>query len=184
MSFVKIQRRNSEHVSPCNLSSVKLGILDNNFTDDDEVRFVLDQHAELDFNSASSLKQQSAGRHIAPLGHNILIPKQPVFLLDLLIFFHSENNHHAILIKGNMILWWTFCLIHRKYVSECLTFKTVWTASMVYWLACSPRVLEYGGSWIRAPVGSNFNADSAIFQQYDGENKLIINEMMMRSVLY
>jgi hypothetical protein len=31
--------------------------------DDDEVRFVLDQHTELDFYSASSLKQQSAGRH-------------------------------------------------------------------------------------------------------------------------
>ena len=30
--------------------------------DDDEVRFVLDQHAELDGNSASSLKQQYAGR--------------------------------------------------------------------------------------------------------------------------
>jgi hypothetical protein len=29
--------------------------------DDDDVRFVLDQHAELDFYSASSLKQQSAG---------------------------------------------------------------------------------------------------------------------------
>jgi hypothetical protein len=37
--------------------------------DDDEVRFVLDQHAELDFYCASSLKQQSAGRHVAPLGH-------------------------------------------------------------------------------------------------------------------
>ena len=39
--------------------------------DDDEVRFVLDQHAELDFYSASSMKQQSAGRHVAPLGHII-----------------------------------------------------------------------------------------------------------------
>ena len=29
--------------------------------------------------SASSLKQQSAGRHVAPLGHIILIPSQPVF---------------------------------------------------------------------------------------------------------
>ena len=29
--------------------------------DDDEVRFVLDQHSELDFYSASSLNQQSAG---------------------------------------------------------------------------------------------------------------------------
>jgi hypothetical protein len=45
-------------------------------------RFVLDQHAELDFNSASSLKQQSAGRHVAPLGHIILIPSQPVFTLS------------------------------------------------------------------------------------------------------
>jgi hypothetical protein len=36
--------------------------------DDDEVRFVLDQHAELDFYIASSLKQQSADRHVAPLG--------------------------------------------------------------------------------------------------------------------
>jgi hypothetical protein len=50
--------------------------------DDDEVRFVLDQHAELDFNSVSSLKQQSVGRHVAPLGHNILIPSQPVFALS------------------------------------------------------------------------------------------------------
>jgi len=50
--------------------------------DDDEVRFILDQHAELDFYSASSLKQQSAGRHIAPLGHIILVPSQPVFAIS------------------------------------------------------------------------------------------------------
>jgi hypothetical protein len=37
---------------------------------------VLDQHAELDFNSASSLKQQSAGRHVGPFGHIILIPSR------------------------------------------------------------------------------------------------------------
>ena len=34
---------------------------------DDEVRFVLDQHSLLDFYSASSLKQQSPDRHVAPL---------------------------------------------------------------------------------------------------------------------
>jgi hypothetical protein len=50
--------------------------------DDDEVRFDLDQHAELDLYSASLLKQQSAGRHVAPLGHIILIPSQPVFALS------------------------------------------------------------------------------------------------------
>jgi hypothetical protein len=51
------------------------------FQRNDDVRFVLDQHAELDFYSSSSLKQQSAGRHVAPLGHIILIPSQPVFAL-------------------------------------------------------------------------------------------------------
>jgi hypothetical protein len=34
---------------------------------DDEVCFVLDQHAELDFYIATSLKQQSADRHVSPL---------------------------------------------------------------------------------------------------------------------
>jgi hypothetical protein len=46
-----------------------------------EVRYVLDQHAEFDFHSASSLKQQCADRHVAPLGHMTLIPSQPVLLL-------------------------------------------------------------------------------------------------------
>ena len=48
-------------------------------TFDDDVHFVIDQHTELDFNSASSLKQQSAGRHVTPLGHIILITTQQVF---------------------------------------------------------------------------------------------------------
>ena len=38
--------------------------------DDDKVRFGLDQHAELDFNSTSSL------------GHISLIPSRPVFTLS------------------------------------------------------------------------------------------------------
>ena len=46
-----------------------------------EVRFVRDQHTELDVYSASILKQQSTCRHVAPLGHIILIPRQPVFVL-------------------------------------------------------------------------------------------------------
>jgi hypothetical protein len=35
--------------------------------DDDEVLFVPIQHPKLDFDSASSLNQQSAGKHLAPL---------------------------------------------------------------------------------------------------------------------
>jgi hypothetical protein len=46
--------------------------------DDDEIRFVLDQHAELDFIVLAHLKQQSTDRHVAPLGHIILIPNQSV----------------------------------------------------------------------------------------------------------
>jgi hypothetical protein len=51
------------------------------FQRDDDVCFVLDQHAELDFYSPSSLKQQFAGRNVAPFGHIILIPSQLVFAL-------------------------------------------------------------------------------------------------------
>ena len=48
--------------------------------DDDDVCFVLDRYDELKFYShAGSLKQQPLGRHVAPLGHIILIPSQPVF---------------------------------------------------------------------------------------------------------
>jgi hypothetical protein len=50
--------------------------------DDDDVHFVLDQHAELDFYSPSSLKQQFADRHVALLGHIILILSQPDFALS------------------------------------------------------------------------------------------------------
>jgi len=46
--------------------------------DDDDVHFVLDQHAKMGFYSASSLKQQSADRHGTPLRHIILILIQPV----------------------------------------------------------------------------------------------------------
>ena len=47
--------------------------------DDDDVCFILDLHAQLANNSASSLKPQSTDRLVAPLWHIILIPSQPVF---------------------------------------------------------------------------------------------------------
>jgi len=45
-------------------------------------RFVLEQHAWSDLYGVSSLKQQSADRHVAPLVHIILIPSKPVFALS------------------------------------------------------------------------------------------------------
>jgi hypothetical protein len=46
---------------------------------DNHVHFELDQYA--DCSSIILLKQQSAGRHVTPLGHTIiLIRNQPVFV--------------------------------------------------------------------------------------------------------
>ena len=50
--------------------------------EDNDVHFVLDQHAELDFYNASSLKQKSTDRSVASLWHIILIPRQQVFALS------------------------------------------------------------------------------------------------------
>lgn len=68
---------------------------DNDSDDDDhdDVPFVIHQHGELDFNSATSLEQQSVGRHAAPFEHIILIPSQAVF--DLTAFL-SEKQHIPI----------------------------------------------------------------------------------------
>ena len=59
-----------------NLSAISWGEQVNIQWDDDEVRFVLDQQAELDFYSDI---YQSMGRHVALHGHLIQIPSQPVF---------------------------------------------------------------------------------------------------------
>jgi hypothetical protein len=48
-----------------------------------DVRFVLDQHEQLDIYNASLLKQQSADRHVATLGHIILISSQSDFVLGV-----------------------------------------------------------------------------------------------------
>jgi hypothetical protein len=63
----------------------------------DDARFVLDQHAELHFYGTSSLKKQSVGRHVAQLGHIILIPSQPVFLNLLIAACLVEKQHIPIL---------------------------------------------------------------------------------------
>ena len=62
--------------------------------DDDEVHFFLDQHAELDFYSVSSLKQQTTGTHVALLGHIILIQSQQVFFSSPDPKGHVSYCHH------------------------------------------------------------------------------------------
>jgi hypothetical protein len=62
---------------------------------------VLDQHAELDFCSAISLKQQSADRHVAPFGHVILIPSQPVFALSFYwCVLRRKTTHTNFIVLG------------------------------------------------------------------------------------
>jgi len=46
---------------------------------DDDVHFVVGRHAEMDVYTVSSLKQQSAGRHIDPLAETKLIQRHSVF---------------------------------------------------------------------------------------------------------
>ena len=68
----------------------------------DAVHFELDQHAQFDFYSASSLKQHSAGRHVVPLGYIILIPSKPVVVLtpEYYVFSLTEKQHIPILLSG------------------------------------------------------------------------------------
>ena len=42
-----------------------------------DVHLVLEQHTELDFYSASPQKQLSAGKHVSPLWHIIMILSPP-----------------------------------------------------------------------------------------------------------
>ena len=64
--------------------------------DDDEVCFVLDQHASLDFYSASSLKQQSTDKHVVQLGQNILLLSQPVFTYSLVLCAQQRINKYQL----------------------------------------------------------------------------------------
>ena len=56
-------------------------------------RFILDQHAELDFYGASSLKQQSTDWHVALFGHINLIPSQPAFAFTPFLLLSGEETN-------------------------------------------------------------------------------------------
>jgi hypothetical protein len=67
-----------------------------------DVRFLLSQHAYLDFYNASSLK--SVGRHFFLLGHIIQIPSQQVFVLSTLCcvcIWEATNSNHIWRDRGS-----------------------------------------------------------------------------------
>ena len=59
---------------------------------DDDDLFVLDQQVLLDFYGASSLKQQPADRHVAPLGHIILILKPSTCSYSPMLRTEKQQN--------------------------------------------------------------------------------------------
>jgi hypothetical protein len=88
--------------------------------DDDQVHFVLDQH----FYSASSLKKQSADRHVVPLWHIILILSQPVIALS------RETHKHWFNIKillssqvGHRLIYTPFDICYVVVIQK--TWQTV-----------------------------------------------------------
>ena len=63
--------------------------------------FRLDLHSQLDLYSASLLKQQSADRHVTPIGHIILIPSQSVFAsTSQCCVLSGEATHTNFIIFG------------------------------------------------------------------------------------
>ena len=64
-------------------------------SDDQNICFVLDQQAWLDFYSASSLKQQSAGRHVSSLGQHFP-ESEPITVFALLLIAASLAEKQQI----------------------------------------------------------------------------------------
>jgi hypothetical protein len=62
---------------------------------------------------------------------------------------------------------------HRRVISCLNSYDASWK---ILW------VRQLGNEWVSEWL--LFNANSAIVQLYHGENKLIFNEMMMRSALF
>jgi hypothetical protein len=59
-------------------------------------------NTDLNLYSASSLKQQSAGKHVSPLRHIIVIPSRPVLSLSLLCCILSEEATNTNVIVFGM----------------------------------------------------------------------------------
>ena len=108
---------------------------------DDDICFVLDQHAQLDLYSASSLKQQSANRHVAPLKTHYpdLKPTNVfLFLLNATWFSGEATNTNLIV----------FCLtwqgLEYKIYSTQFEHVNHYTTEVVFDMCGMVNVLLFG----------------------------------------
>jgi hypothetical protein len=83
------------------------------------------------FYSASSLKQQSAGRHVAPLWHIILIPSSFSVILRAL----RRSNIYQFYSVINTISWILICAIFRPGVC-----KNTFLYSVLHWRIVSIKL--------------------------------------------
>ena len=127
--------------------------------DVDEVLFVLDQHAELDFYCASSLKQQSADRHVAPLKHLILISSQPVFVLSpWCCVLSGEATHTNFMVFGL-----------TRSALEPMIFCTRGQHANHYnhrWVNSNNLISSNPGNWLYVKCGANELNDFITFMSY------------------
>jgi uncharacterized membrane protein (GlpM family) len=80
-----------------------------------------------------------------------------------------------------MITWVVFLRMLWNFISS-LPLKRGGSLSFLVGTISNVLVMEIG--WTDVGGGISFNTSSVIFQLYHGENKLIFNEMMMRSALF
>ena len=107
---------------------------------DDDVRFVLDQHTYLlNFPRASSLKQQSSDRHVALLGHIILIQSQQSLCSCSIIHFSD-----AKLLFGQWIIF--------KNLQFILLFLRIWTL-IFYHFRLKTGYKYFGTCGYQTPAG-------------------------------
>jgi hypothetical protein len=135
--------------------------------------------------------------------HHINKPETTASYFKSCMIFFSD----AIFFMNDMYLWFIHLFILRReriYISVCLLsyqfiiFYCVYNTYMmndfrqhkyqvsldlnIYCMIIFKYIWSHRFEWLSEWL--LFNANSAIFQQYHGENKLIINEMMIRSALY
>jgi hypothetical protein len=83
------------------------------------VKYLWKKNTNVKFYSASSMKQQSAGKHVALFGHIILIPSQAVFALFLLNYFLPLQVHSSENLGVEMKDWMNLLFWYYVYMRSC-----------------------------------------------------------------